>query len=99
FAEPFGNAGLSQRHRVAYGGYKLAKKPSAITAGDIIRVLEGPIILVEGIENEEPAKQSLWIRMTDAVKDVLQTTTLQDLITHEDEKPTEQTMFYIYSIT
>lgn len=94
-ASPLRNAGLIQSIRGAYGGYKLTKEPSSITAGDIIRVLEGPIILVEGIEDEEPAKQALWIRMTDAVKDVLQTTTLQDLITHNDKKQTEQTMFYI----
>ena len=45
--------------------------PSKITAGDVIRVLEGPITLVEGIEDEEPAKRELWIRIRDAIKDVL----------------------------
>src|SRR5690625_7219103 len=93
-ASPLRNAGLIQSIRGAYGGYKLAKKPSAITAGDIIRVLEGPTILGGGIENEEPAKQSLWIRMKDAVEEVVQTTTLQDLVTHEDEKHTRQTRGY-----
>lgn len=94
-ASPLRNAGLIQSIRGAYGGYKLAQNPVSITAGDIIRVLEGPIQLVEGIENEEPAKQALWVRMTEAVKNVLQTTTLQDLITHEEPEQSEQTMFYI----
>ncbi len=39
--------------RGAYGGYMLAKDAEAITAGDIIRVLEGPISPVEVLEDEE----------------------------------------------
>lgn len=94
-AAPLRNAELIQSIRGAYGGYKLAKEPEFIKAGDIIRVLEGPIILVEGIENEAPAKQALWIRITDAVKNVLDTTTLLDLLHFDDEEPQEQYMFYI----
>ena len=36
-------AGLVQGKRGAGGGYTLAKDPSGITAGDIVRALEGPI--------------------------------------------------------
>lgn len=79
----------------AYGGYILAKEPENITAGDIIRVLEGPITPVEGIEEEEPAQQALWMRIRDVVKDVLDTTTLKDLIVHDDTKPQKEYMFYI----
>ena len=68
--------------RGAYGGYILAHEPANITAGDIIRVLEGPISPVEGIEDEEPAKRELWIRIRDAVKEVLDSTTLEDLANH-----------------
>lgn len=94
-AAPLRNAELIKSVRGAYGGYQLARKPSAITAGDIIRVLEGPITLVEGIEDEEPAKQALWMRMTDAVKNVLDTTTLEDLKGHDRDKPRKEYMFYI----
>src|SRR5690625_7937979 len=59
-AAPLRNAGLIKSIRGAYGGYILAREPKEITAGDIIRVLEGPITPVEGIEDEEPAKQALW---------------------------------------
>ncbi|GAA0295223.1 Rrf2 family cysteine metabolism transcriptional repressor [Gracilibacillus halotolerans] len=91
---PLRNAGLVQSVRGAYGGYKLAKEPTEITAGDVIRILEGPITPVEGIENEEPAKQELWIRIRDAVKDVLDTTTLQDLSNYGKQTP-DPYMFYI----
>ena len=36
-------AGLVQGKRGAGGGYTLARDPRAITAGDIVRALEGPI--------------------------------------------------------
>lgn len=94
-AAPLRNAGLIKSIRGAYGGYILAEEPSLIKAGDIIRVLEGPIVLVEGIEDEEPAKQALWIRVTDAVKDVLDTTTLEDLINYDHQNLQSEYMFYI----
>src|SRR5690625_2848367 len=94
-AAPLRNAGLIQSIRGAYGGYQLAKNPSEITAGDVIRVLEGPIKLVDGIEKEERAKQALWIRMTEAVKNVLDTTTLEDLKRDSEIEPKEEYMFYI----
>lgn len=94
-AAPLRNAGLIRSIRGAYGGYILAKEPEEITAGDIIRVLEGPITPVEGIEEEEPAQQALWMRIRDVVKDVLDTTTLQDLILHDDRERQKEYMFYI----
>ncbi|MBM7597850.1 Rrf2 family cysteine metabolism transcriptional repressor [Virgibacillus halotolerans] len=95
-ASPLRNAGLIKSIRGAYGGYVLAKEPEDITSGDIIRVLEGPITPVEGIEDEAPAKQALWMRVRDAVKDVLDTTTL-DYLSHyeDDDDPKEAYMFYI----
>lgn len=82
--------------RGAYGGYKLAKEAESIKTGEIIRALEGPLTLVEGIEEEGPAQQRLWLQMTEAVKEVLDTTTLADLVTYEQSQDQpEQYMFYI----
>ncbi|MDE3839721.1 transcriptional regulator [Bacillus methanolicus] len=92
---PLRNAGLVRSIRGAYGGYVLGKEPSTITAGDIIRVLEGPISPVEGIEDEEPAKRELWIRIRDAVKEVLDNTTLEDLSNYTGDGETDSYMFYI----
>ncbi|PCK20673.1 transcriptional regulator [Bacillus pumilus] len=92
---PLRNARLVKSIRGAYGGYVLAHKPNEITAGDIIRVLEGPISPVEVIENEEPAKRELWIRIRDAVKDVLDNTTLEDLASYTDDGNQDAYMFYI----
>jgi Rrf2 family cysteine metabolism transcriptional repressor len=92
---PLRNAGLVRSIRGAYGGYVLARDPKDITSGDIIRVLEGPISPVEGIENEEPVKRQLWIRIRDAVKDVLDNTTLEDLANYKDTGEEESFMYYI----
>lgn len=94
---PLRNAGLVRSIRGAYGGYLLAKEPQTITSGDIIRVLEGPIRPVEVIDDEDPAKRELWIKIRDAVKNVLDSTTLLDLINFKPD-PTlvqDQYMFYI----
>ncbi|HET7628357.1 MAG TPA: Rrf2 family transcriptional regulator [Bacillales bacterium] len=92
---PLRNAGYVKSVRGAYGGYILNKDAKQITAGDIIRVLEGPITLVEVMDDEEPAKRDLWIRIRDAVKNVLDGTTLQDLVDYEDEGDQAPYMFYI----
>lgn len=92
---PLRNAGFVRSIRGAYGGYVLGHEPQDITAGDIIRVLEGPITLVEGIEEEEPAKRELWIRISDAIKGVLENTTLDDLANHTASGESDAYMFYI----
>lgn len=92
---PLRIAGLVKSVRGAYGGYLLALPPSKISAADVIKVLEGPIQPVEGIENEEAAQQQLWIRIRDAVKNVLDTTTIEDLAKYNDETEFDGYMFYI----
>ncbi|WP_050180976.1 cysteine metabolism transcriptional regulator CymR [Domibacillus robiginosus] len=92
---PLRNAGFVRSIRGAYGGYVLGHEPQDITAGDIIRVLEGPITLVEGIEEEEPAKRELWIRISEAIKGVLENTTLDDLANHTVTGESDAYMFYI----
>ncbi|MCM2531549.1 Rrf2 family transcriptional regulator [Neobacillus pocheonensis] len=92
---PLRNAGLVKSIRGAYGGYVLSDIPSKITAGDVIRVLEGPITPVEGIEDEEPAKRELWIRIRDAIKNVLDSTTIEDLANHSEDGESDAYMFYI----
>jgi len=92
---PLRIAGLVKSVRGAYGGYLLALAPSKISAADVIKTLEGPIQPVEGIENEESPQRELWIRIRDAVKNVLETTTIDDLAKHKDDNDYDGYMFYI----
>jgi Rrf2 family cysteine metabolism transcriptional repressor len=82
-------AGLVKSVRGAQGGYELAKAPPQISAGDILRVLEGPISPVECID-EGKKKGScekidlcptriLWLRIYEQINKVLDSTTLEDL--------------------
>ncbi|MDN7240392.1 Rrf2 family transcriptional regulator [Planococcus sp. N028] len=91
---PLRNSGLVKSVRGAYGGYMLTRSPKEISAGDVIRVLEGPIQPVEGIDDEAQPQRELWVRIRDAVKNVLDTTTIDDLANHQDGE-NENYMFYI----
>lgn len=92
---PLRNAGLVKSIRGAYGGYILSHDPMEVTAGDIIRVLEGPISPVDFTEEDDPAKRNLWLRIRDSIANVLDSTTLKDLITYEEEDQKDSYMFYI----
>lgn len=92
---PLRNAGLVKSIRGAYGGYILSREAKEITAGDIIRVLEGPISPVDFEEEDDPAKRNLWLRIRDSIADVLDSSTLEDLITYEDQDSKQNYMFYI----
>lgn len=92
---PLRNSGLVKSIRGAYGGYILSKDPSEITSGDIIRILEGPISPVDFTEEDDPAKRHLWLRIRDSIAEVLDSTTLENLIAFEDEDKRDSYMFYI----
>ncbi len=92
---PLRNAGLVKSIRGAYGGYILNKEPDMITAGEVIRVLEGPISPVDFTEEDDPAKRDLWIRIRDSIASVLDSTTLANLINYRDEGLHDNYMFYI----
>lgn len=91
---PLRNAGLVRSVRGAFGGYMLNHHPSQITAGDVIRVLEGPINPVDVDEYDDPGTKDLWIRVRDSITEVLDSTTLQDLVEFSKDAD-DGYMFYI----
>ena len=95
---PLRNAGLVKSIRGAYGGYILSKTPADITTGNIIRILEGPISPVDFEEEDDPAKRNLWLRIRDSIANVLDTTTLEDLITYKEESDAESEESYMFYI-
>ncbi|MFC4076857.1 cysteine metabolism transcriptional regulator CymR [Salinithrix halophila] len=92
---PLRNAGLVRSVRGAYGGYKLSRPPEEITAGDVIRVLEGPISPVEFAEEDNPGRRELWKKIRDAIADVLDNATLADLNNCASSGDQDSYMFYI----
>lgn len=80
-------AGLVRSVRGAHGGYKLSRLPEHITAWEVVTVLEGSLSPVTCLEDAQScshigacATEGLWKRVEDALKTVLQGTTLAHLI-------------------
>lgn len=93
---PLRNSGLVKSIRGAYGGYILSRPAEEITAGHIIRVLEGPISPVDFTEEDDPAKRDLWVRIRNSIADVLDSTTLAHLIHYQAKDDSQENyMFYI----
>lgn len=81
-------SGLVNSVRGAQGGYTLAKNPSKITVGDILRALEGPIGLVDCVLEEDSREciredtcvtRIVWEKIRDSIVNTVDSITLQDL--------------------
>jgi len=92
---PLRNNGIVKSVRGAYGGYMLAKPPTEITSGDVIRILEGPIQPIEGLGDTDMPQHELWKRIAEAVREVLDTTTIADLMESDQDLKHDGYMFYI----
>ncbi len=86
-------AGIVESRRGARGGYLLAVSPELLTAGDVVRQIDGPFAPVECIQEGGDgcplgppcAFVEMWERTRDAVSGVLDTTTFRDLVEAERE--------------
>ena len=93
---PLKKAGIVKSVRGAQGGYKLSRAPDEITAGDVIKVLEGTLSPVDCLEDESyecPAAscencntKPVWEKLYAGVSEVLDTIRLSDLIPIEEEE-------------
>jgi Rrf2 family cysteine metabolism transcriptional repressor len=80
--------GLVDSVRGAKGGYVLARLPSAIRVGDVVRALEGPIEPVScggpdsAVCSRRPtcAARAVWDRLRDNMVQTLDSVTLADLV-------------------
>ena len=85
------------------GGVFLIKCPSDIKMIDIIQLYEGSIALVPCVDDPDLCDRSstcvtrnVWSELKDAMSDVLDSKTLQDLIDQKREKDeTKEVMYYI----
>jgi Rrf2 family transcriptional regulator, cysteine metabolism repressor len=83
-------AGLAEGVKGPGGGYRLARDAACITAGDVIRAVEGPVALVDCVLPHQPgepgcprvercATHLLWAQISETVTGMLNAVTLQDL--------------------
>ena len=85
-------AGYVKSVRGPMGGYRLVRKPEEYTVGEILRLTEGSLSPVEcaganGIckRQEKCASQILWKRLNDAVYQVVDGVTLEELMSWQKE--------------
>ena len=86
---PLRRAGLVESRRGAYGGYTLALPPAHITVGDVIRALEGEIVLVpcQSDRQDTPCQHegacitvNVWLEVHRSLVETLDSITLEDLL-------------------
>jgi Rrf2 family transcriptional regulator, cysteine metabolism repressor len=82
-------AGLLESSRGAYGGYQLTREPGQITAGDIIRAVEGTIVQVPCLSAHTETRcaregqcptSNVWVEVGRKLIDTLDSMTLAGLI-------------------
>ncbi len=87
------NDGLVVSDRGAQGGYRLAKPPNEITILKIFHALEGPINIVENVNNSSGynripicVTRQIWVKLRDGINSILDSITLEDLVKMCKEK-------------
>ncbi len=89
------SAGFVRSVRGSKGGYVLAKPPAQIRLSDVFNSLEGPVITTECVQDEnycgraaDCVVKQVWAQVQQAVKNVLESITLQDLVDRARNKRT-----------
>lgn len=98
-------AGLVNSAKGSQGGYILSENPADITVGSILRVLEGTLSVIDGDVKNSSAnetsirhciKNNVWDRMNDALNNLVDSMTLEDLAkNYRKMNGIDDTMYYI----
>jgi len=90
------SSGLIRSTRGAKGGYILANSPENIKLSDVFDVFEGQVVTVECVENDKYCKRSedciarrVWEEVQRAVRNVLESMTLKDVIEKANNKKSD----------
>ena len=86
------NSGLVRSVRGALGGYELTRHPSEINLWEILRATEGPLTLVDCVEDGRScarqrtcASHEVWKEMSEVIEDLLTARTVADLVARQLE--------------
>lgn len=87
------STGFVRSIRGSKGGYMLAKAPDQIKLSDVFDCLEGHVTTVECVEDKNYCARAadciarqVWAQVQDAIKNVLQSITVQDLVDRAKDK-------------
>jgi len=92
---PLKKAKLVKGARGSQGGYMLSRPPVEITIGEVLRVLEGSLTLVDCLSGENKCRkidtcvtQMIWKKMSDSLSNLVDSITLEELVKdHRDKLP------------
>lgn len=94
-------AGLVNSSRGAHGGYTLAKPPSEITLGEVVGAVEGNLAVVECVTAPKVCHRvnfcvtrDIWEELSEKMTEVLEATTLEDMINRQRQKHKPQPLMY-----
>jgi Rrf2 family protein len=95
--------GLVKSTRGARGGVLLVKPPAQVKLTEVVQLLEGSIAPVDCVNDPRVCRRSascvtrdIWMQIKDAMIQVLDSTTLQDLVERQRQKGQIETgMYYI----
>ena len=84
------NRKIVETTRGVNGGYVLTRQPSEVTVYEIANALEGPLCIVDCVEKPKGCEKAgecitrlVWCELAAAVRKVLDSITLQDLLDKE----------------
>lgn len=93
--------GLVKALRGRKGGYLLNKPDSEIKLSDVIKILEGPICLVNCVTEPDTCSKSamcstrdIWTILSNKIEEVLSSYTLADLSKLQEEKTGSDSLMY-----
>lgn len=99
-------SGLVESKRGAGGGYRMAKHPSQVSVGEVVRIIDGPLLPFRCSEHGDPRRSktdcshqghcaltSVWNDVRDAIEHVIDGITFEELSLRQDKLSTS--MYYI----
>ena len=86
--------GFVESRRGKVGGYRLAKSPSEIKLGDVVRFVDGPVEPISCLEGGYSGcrdvyrcvLKSIWGRVAKATSDIIDSITFEDLVNQLKKK-------------
>ena len=92
--------GLVNSKKGAQGGYTLSKSMSKITVGDILRVLEGDLLVVQEDETEKDMmdkciQKNIWDKLNSSINSIVNSITLEDLFYEYNKETNPEYIYYI----
>jgi Rrf2 family protein len=99
---PMKSAGFVTSVRGAKGGYMLARDIAEITLLDVVTILEGPVCVVDCVDEPGTCERSTvcvtrdaWRQVEESIKATMTVITLKQLVKDEKEKESKSSLNYV----